>query len=638
MSQVRTNTDAVRQLEHRLSLQQDKRQRVLILDKLAGLFMFTNYQKALAFLGEIKSILAESPNPDFLFNFHLYTAFIENQLYNYHLADIHLKKAIDIIEERGEVNQQIDTYIDYAGICINLEDKKEATIYLEKASKLLESFPNKRLQARLICRQGMLQLHYKDDQKATMMLLEADKIIDRLTDNLRLKDFYFRTIIHSGLGNIYHRNEQPVKSIQAFLRVVGWCESLGMHTRLSWHYLNVGNGYSAMQDDKRAKKYFRKAIRITDDISQNSRAGAFANLGFIYYKEEKYNEALELYNRAEKLYREKSARDFSNFSIIESRRGQLYAKLGKHKKAQQHFVAAIEYGNKSEDLRQTAIVCKEVAKYYADGEDYKNAYDFQALHDHLFSRYQDSVRDRALLELGVKYEAEKKIHEAEVLRLEAMGLQLKALRAQMNPHFLFNALNSIQTFITSNESGIAAKYLAKFALLMRQSLEYSDVEIISLEKEIIFLENYLFINQKLRFQNKLNYEIHIADEIEEDIMGIPTMIVQPYLENAIEHGLRPTVNGTLTLSFFLHDENTMLCVVEDNGVGRIKAAKLREADPVTTNHKSMGTSITEQRLEILKKLKNDRVKVKIIDLMDEYSGRALGTRVEILIPIETIQN
>ncbi len=637
MSQVRTNTAAVRQLEIRLANQKNKSQRLLLLDKLAEHFMFTNYKKALTYLSEMKSILNETPNQDYLFNFHLYTAFIENQLYNYHLADIHLKKAIHIVEERGEVHQQIDTYIDYAGICINLDQHEEATLYLDKVGKLLESFPNKRLQARLVCRQGMLQLHYRDSDKAISMLLEADKIIDRLQVKLTLKDYYFRTIIHSGLGRIYQDNGQINKSISAYLRVVNWCESLGMQTRLSWHYLNVGNGYTANHDDLRAKKYFRKAIKITDDISQNARAGAYANLGFIYFKEEKYDEALELYDRAEYLYREKSRRNLVNFSIIDCRRAQLYAKLGKQNKAQKYFVSAIENGKQSKDDLQTATVCQEVARFHAGIGDYRNAYDFQVLHDHMLSRHNDAVRDRTRIEAEVKYEAEKKNHEAEVLRLEANGLKLKALRAQMNPHFLFNALNSIQTFITSDESGIAAKYLAKFALLMRQSLEYSDVETISLEKEINFLENYLYINQKLRFQNKLNYTIKIHDDIEEDIMAIPTMIVQPYLENAIEHGLRAVTEGQLILEYAPYDDNTILCVVQDNGVGRAKAAELRAANPMPNHHQSMGTSITEQRLDILNKIKNDRVKVKTIDLMNPETGRPAGTRVEIFLPIETIQ-
>ena len=99
-------------------------------------------------------------------------------------------------------------------------------------------------------------------------------------------------------------------------------------------------------------------------------------------------------------------------------------------------------------------------------------------------------------------------------------------------------------------------------------------------------------------KNKLTYEIEVDDEIEDDIMGVPTMIVQPYVENAIEHGLRPIKNGVVKLKFILQDDSTILCVVEDNGIGRKKAKIQKERDPQMHNHQSKGTTITEERLQI----------------------------------------
>jgi sensor histidine kinase YesM len=238
-----------------------------------------------------------------------------------------------------------------------------------------------------------------------------------------------------------------------------------------------------------------------------------------------------------------------------------------------------------------------------------------------------------------KYEAEKKRQETELLELKATRLQLKALRAQMNPHFMYNALNSIQNYITSHDVDSATKYLAKFAQLMRRSLEYSDLEVISLEDEIEFLEQYLVINEKLRFENKLSYEIIIDEEIEEDILCVPTMIIQPYVENAIEHGLRTRENGLIKVFFFLFDEQTILCRVEDNGIGRDRALKLQMNDPRHQNHRSRGTSITENRLRILHtgNAEKEEVFVHTHDLKDPETGAALGTRVEIKIPILEIK-
>jgi len=223
-----------------------------------------------------------------------------------------------------------------------------------------------------------------------------------------------------------------------------------------------------------------------------------------------------------------------------------------------------------------------------------------------------------------------------MLRLQATSLQLKALRAQMNPHFMYNALNSIQNYITSKEVKDAAKYLAKFAKLMRQSLDYSDLEIISLEKEKEFLEDYLFINQKLRFRDKLRYKITMADEIEEDIIGVPTMIVQPYVENAIEHGLRTKEGGMVQVDFRLKDDYTILCTVQDNGIGRKRAKEIKEKEKTYLNHRSKGTSITEDRLRLLHNSRFvEKVFVFTSDLTND-KNEVKGTKVEILIPIKEI--
>ncbi|MEO1517805.1 MAG: histidine kinase [Bacteroidota bacterium] len=627
----------IRRLEGQLERQKDSKQRVVLIDQLAGHFAFTNVRKAQKLLAEQWKILKNNDFPDLELNYHLHTAFIENQLYNYILSEIHCNKAINIVEERGDVKQQAEVYIDYAGTCINLDKMDLATAYLDKATKLLEVFPDPQLQARITTREGFLNLHYSSYTKAIELFLEAEKSINALTQPLTLKDYYFLTLIRSGLGRVYEINEDISKSVRAYLKVINMCESLGMRTRLSWHYLNVGSAYMALQDDESAESYFRKAIRIRDDISQNARAGAYANLGFIYFKRKEYKEALSLYNRAESLYKERSEEDYSNFSVIENWKAKLFSALGKRKRAKYHFARAYEFASQKNDYKQLASVCKDIASFYSETGDYKKAYEFQLIQDEMGERYSEEVNRRMLLELEVKYEAEKKKQEAEMLRLQATGLQLKALRAQMNPHFMYNALNSIQNYITSNEAASAAKYLAKFAKLMRQSLDYSDMEVISLEDEVNFLEDYLFINKKLRFTDDMEYKIFIDDEIEEDIIGVPTMIVQPYVENAIEHGLRPIKNGLVKLEFYPIDDFSILCIVEDNGIGRAKARELNEQADNALNHTSKGTSITEKRLNILHRSRRKGIFVKTIDLQDSESGEPCGTRVEIQIPIQVIQ-
>ena len=624
-------------LEQKLKLQTDALKRLLLIDQLAGHYAFTNIKKAQALLTEQLDILQHCSYPDFRLNYHINSAVIQNQLYNYKAAENHLEKSLELVEERGDVKQQAEVYIDFAGICMNLQDMERSTLFLEKTTKLLKSFPDDRLQARVICREGFMNLHYSNYSDAIELFLEAEKKINRLEYPLFLKDQYFLTLVYSGLGKVYERNDDREKSVEAYLKVVEMCERLGMRTRLSWHYLNVGNGYMALNEQENAEMFFQKAIETSDDSSQEARASAYANLGYGYLEKRSYDKALELFDHAENLFKEISAEDYLNFSIIEAWRGRVFADREETETAKNHFALALENAQLSSDYKQLASVCKDIATFYAELEDFKSAYEYQLLHDKMAKLNLGEINKRKTQELEIKYEAEKKKQEAELLRLQASKLQLKALRAQMNPHFLYNALNSIQHYITSNDATAAAKYLAKFAKLMRQSLEYSESEIISLEKEVEFLNDYLYINEKLRFENRLHYEICVDDDIEEDIFGVPTMIIQPYVENALEHGLRTKSEGLVKVHFSLLDEDTILCLVEDNGIGREKALQLRMMDPQNENHRSRGTSITEQRLELLHSSKNKGVLVETIDLKDPQTKEACGTRVKIKIPIVETQ-
>ncbi len=623
----------VTQLEAKLRQQKDPLLRLLLTDQLAGHYVYTNVRRARELLVAQHELLQVFPHQDAALNYHLHLATIENHLYHFEEAERHFLEAMDMLEELGTVVQQAETYIDYAGTCMNLDRMEEAGQLLDKAAKLLSNFPDEHVMAHMTCREGFMYLHYSDYSKAIELLLEAEKHLSGLPQPLPLKDYYFLTLVYSGLGRVYERNDDLEKSVQAYLRVVDMCESIGMRARISWHYLNVGNGYMAMSDLDNAELYFQKAIHARDDASQDARAAAYANLGYCCLENERYSEALDLLDKAESYYRKE---DHYNLSIIEAWRGRLFAEIKEPAEALQHFQLAYNFATDSQDFKQLASVSQDIAEFYAEEEDFKSAYEYRVQHGKFAEKYMEQVNRRKQMELEVKYEADKKRQEAELLRLESVRLQLKALRAQMNPHFMYNALNSIQNFIGSNESGTAEKYLAQFARLMRQSLDYSDLEIISLEKEIEFIKDYLYINQKLRFNDKLRYEVTIDDDIEEDIMGVPTMIVQPYVENAIEHGLRSLEGGLIRVEFNLLDDETILCVVEDNGVGREKARQLQAQDVRFHNHKSKGTNITEKRLQILHHAKEADIFVETIDLRDEVTGKPLGTRVEIKIPIVDI--
>jgi LytS/YehU family sensor histidine kinase len=212
------------------------------------------------------------------------------------------------------------------------------------------------------------------------------------------------------------------------------------------------------------------------------------------------------------------------------------------------------------------------------------------------------------------------------------NVEMSALLAQMNPHFLFNSLNSIDSYIIRNESKKASEYLNNFARLMRLILQNSRSNYISLKDELEALELYLLM-ESLRFKNKFSYAVHVDERLDASSIVIPPMLIQPYVENAIWHGLMHKTNGEegkVELSLYKSEDN-LLCVIRDNGIGRKKAAELKE-NKLNNHKRSMGMRITEDRIEIINKLYNINASVHIYDVENEQ-GESTGTRVELTIPV-----
>ncbi len=228
----------------------------------------------------------------------------------------------------------------------------------------------------------------------------------------------------------------------------------------------------------------------------------------------------------------------------------------------------------------------------------------------VFRRRVAAVRERE----KIKAAYEKKIAEVE----------MSSLRAQMNPHFMFNSLNSINNFILKNDPENASGYLTKFSRLMRLILENSRSEWVSLENELKALELYTEL-EALRFENSFTYSIQARNDVDVETTMVPPMIIQPYVENAIWHGLmhRKEPGSALLIEVWKMD-GAVYIKIEDNGIGREEAARRKSKSALS--QKSHGMKITAQRLDIVNKLYNAGAKVEITDLKDQ-DGRPAGTHV-----------
>jgi LytS/YehU family sensor histidine kinase len=197
----------------------------------------------------------------------------------------------------------------------------------------------------------------------------------------------------------------------------------------------------------------------------------------------------------------------------------------------------------------------------------------------------------------------------------------------MNPHFIFNALSNIVRFIMEERNRAAVAFLNKFSKLLRTTLESSREDYISLEDEIICLKSYIEL-QHMRFNDKFDFSIVSDDSVDPENTIIPPMLIQPFVENAIEHGLRhKNDKGSLMIRFSRNDSK-ILCEIEDDGIGREKALSLERGNK---DHKSLATFIIKERIEGLNKKFRKKIRLKIIDKKSE-NDKPLGTIVKLELP------
>jgi two-component sensor histidine kinase len=237
----------------------------------------------------------------------------------------------------------------------------------------------------------------------------------------------------------------------------------------------------------------------------------------------------------------------------------------------------------------------------------------------------------ALLFGGVFFLLQRRNRQRQKIALEKLltekkltELEMQALKAQINPNFVFNCLNSIKGFVYDQDFVQADKYLDKFSELLRSTMDNSDASIISLNKEIQYLDNYLQL-EKLRFEDKFSYAIFVEADIDKETVFVPAMLLQPYVENAIRHGMRFLENTKGEIIIKVKQENdTLVCTIDDNGIGREKAAELKSKQHI--EYQSRGMQLSKRRAELY------NIKQEIVDKR-HADGTSAGTAIIITIPL-----
>jgi LytS/YehU family sensor histidine kinase len=234
----------------------------------------------------------------------------------------------------------------------------------------------------------------------------------------------------------------------------------------------------------------------------------------------------------------------------------------------------------------------------------------------------------------IRTRAEEEKQKAQAILMDTQqkmaDVEMQALRAQMNPHFIFNCLNSINRYIVKSDQATASLYLTRFAKLIRLILDNSNTKNVILSNELEALKLYIEM-EALRFDKKFTYSIVVDESVNTDSVEVPPLIIQPYVENAIWHGLlHKETDGYLRISVAMISGNMIECVIEDNGIGREKANELKSKS--ATTRKSLGMKLTENRLSLLNKYAQLTASVDIIDLKSEDTSSE-GTKVILRIPV-----
>lgn len=208
---------------------------------------------------------------------------------------------------------------------------------------------------------------------------------------------------------------------------------------------------------------------------------------------------------------------------------------------------------------------------------------------------------------------------------QVFQLQSRALTAQMNPHFIFNCLNSIKSLVQMNENNQAVEYLNLFSKLTRSLMQFNDRSYISLFEELTICQWYVDL-EKLRFGNKVSVHFNMDESIDTKMVTVPVLLIQPFIENAIWHGLVPKQTGSPLLNITLHPQGlNLLCTIEDNGIGRAAAMRM---NALTKNHQSKGMSLSQERINLHNSQQENQVNITITDKFD-VAGEPDGTHVAI---------
>ncbi|MBX2992414.1 MAG: tetratricopeptide repeat protein [Bacteroidetes bacterium] len=549
--------------------------------------------------------------------------------------------ALHEYETAGDEDGTGDTFNNIGVVYLGLSDYANALEYYLKAMHIYERTGSNRL-ANVLSNIGLVYKNMGDSRKALEFLLKALPLYEGTGNS--------RGIVNAlgNIGNVYDDLDSTTQALEYHHRALLLNRSLNSKKGVANNLNSIGVIYNGIGNYTKALEYLEKSLKLYEELGDRSAQAVtlyeigktyrMAPEGFLVERgipaSMRYTKAIAFQQRSAQLSAEIGSVHRESFAWEEL--SIAYEAQGEFSKALTAFKKAVELRDSVASERSRSQIEVKAAQYEFEKREALLKAEHNKREELAFEKLkQQRIQNNSimggvaiLLIAGVssflfykkRTEADQRRKEAE-FRMQVTETEMKALRSQMNPHFIFNSLNSISDFISKHDIKSADYYLTKFAKLMRLILEHSEKKEVPLADDLKALELYMQL-EAMRLNNKFVYEVHVDGSIDKEATLVPPLLLQPFVENSIWHGIAHK-DGSGRIKVRIERQNGSInCIVEDNGVGRKGQSLVPEGD----KKQSYGIKITKARIDILNQIKQADATVELSDLAE-------GTRVEVKLPL-----
>lgn len=579
--------------------------------------------------------------------------------------DAFLLEALDLAERRNLIRQEISIYNTVGKRFRNRSQYGEALKYHHRALKLAQSINDAALLADIYNQIGVVYRRIDDNSLALDMHFKALKLAEEVNDTFNI------SVSMNSIGNVNFNLERYHTAIEYLLRSMHLSEVTRNETGLAINHNNIGECLLRLgQADSALVHFFTSLEYNTKTGNRMGQSICYNSIGAAYIAKGEYDVAESYLERALEINRTMS--DLMQVAMSLGKIGELHLITGNNEEALSYLTESFEIASSIGSRFKAEESARLLSSFFENKGNYKRSLEYFKI----ATQFKDSILNEknmnhlntigAMMEVEAQRDRiqqlnEETLQQQEVLirqrlmlfiviialvvivatasvlvfrhRLRAKYADLrhqhKLLRSQLNPHFIFNALSAIQVYVLEHDTEKSTRFLTDFAKLMRMVLKLSHYDYILLRDEQEILRYYLSL-QQLRFMTPFDYDLVIDPALDFNSVLVPPMITQPFVENAVEHGIMDLhEKGVLNIRF--KKVNTQMIIeIEDNGIGINNSMQMKSEKP--RSHESMATKLTKERLEVIRNDSGGKVGLEVIDKKD-VNPFDHGTLVRIILPL-----